>query len=159
MLRQFQGTTLKLCKVRLKLNVRHGNNKSLHPKNAISFERSECLLPITTTDLLTIVKEAVHGIWKSIKLMYLHIPFVSQFQQKFQLNEQHECFDLMFYIIQLRRLCLFVDTFYEHGLLKPKFFVMKPYNYFIKREALLRSAVALTHLVDSCTCRWALNYG
>jgi hypothetical protein len=38
--------------------------------------------------------------------------------------------------------------FYEYGLLKPNFFIMKPSNYFIRHEALLRAAVALTQLVD-----------
>jgi hypothetical protein len=82
--------------------------------------------------------------------MYLYTLLIMLFQQKFQLNEQHEDFDLMFYIIQLLKVCLFVDMFYEHGLLKPTFFIVNPSNYFIKREALLRAAVALTQLVDSC---------
>jgi hypothetical protein len=89
--------------------------------------------------------------------MYLYTPFVRLFQQKFQLNEQHEDFDLMFYIIQLLKVCVFVDMFYEHGLPKSSFFIVNPGTYFIKREALSRAAVALTQLVDSC--RWALNYG
>jgi hypothetical protein len=90
--------------------------------------------------------------------MYLYTPFIRLFQLKFQLNEQHEDFYLMFYIIQLLKVYVFVDMFYEHGLLKTTFFVVKPYNYFIKRTTLLRAAVALTHLMDSCTSSWALNY-
>jgi len=85
--------------------------------------------------------------------MYLYTPFVRLFQQKFQLND----FDPMFYTIQLLKVCVFVDMFYEHGLLKLPFFIVKPSNYVIKREALSRGAVELTQLVDSC--RWALNYG
>jgi len=83
--------------------------------------------------------------------------FYKVVKQKFQLNEKNEDFDLMFYIIKLVKVCVFVDIFYEHGLLKPTFFIVKPSNYFIKCEALLRASVGLTQLVDSC--RWALNYG
>jgi len=84
--------------------------------------------------------------------MYLYTPFKRLFQQKFELSEKHENFDFMFYIIQLLKVCVFVDLFYEHLLLKPNFRIVNPSNYFIKREALLRAAVALTQLVDSC--RW-----
>jgi hypothetical protein len=79
------------------------------------------------------------------------------FQQKFKLKEQHKDFDLMFYIIPLLKVCVFVDMFYEHGLLKPTLFTLNPSNCFIKHEALLRAAVALTQLVGSY--RQALYYG
>jgi hypothetical protein len=76
--------------------------------------------------------------------MYLYIPF------KFELNEQNENVYLIFYIIQLLKACVFVDTFYENGLLQTTFFIVDPSNYFIMREAILRAAVVLMQLVDSC---------
>jgi len=59
-------------------------------------------------------------------LIYLYTPFKRLFQQKFELNEQHEDFDFMFYIIQLLKVCVFVDLFYEHLLLKPTFRIVNP---------------------------------
>jgi hypothetical protein len=79
--------------------------------------------------------------------------FVDVFIYTFQINEQNEHFYLTFYIIHLHKACVFVDTFYENGLLQPTFYTVNPSNYFIMRKALLRAEVVLTQLVDSC--RWA----